>query len=261
MNYAAKKEIFPVDEHDKLNELENLFKMWREHIKDKLYKNYEPDDLVFDGFYPYFSKQTVKMLYIGRESLGISGFNYIDILYDAYKSNKVANKSINVVSNSFHNLMFYLTYGVNKNFPEWKDIPYASELTNKFATNDGISFATMNLSKYSNEDQRWKSNWELINSFLNVSSNGTTNFYNKEIEIINPDIIITMNLSSFFVHLGKTEMVEKNDHVDIYKIEVASKQKYILDTHHFSAPKYHGSPEYFYIPIMNAINKHNLLEK
>ena len=249
-------DIYPKNEQLIVDRLNDLFIEWKKHLNGQLINGYQISDLVFDGFYPYFTNQKVKMLYIGRESLGISGSNYIDVLHGAYKENRVANKSINMVSNSFHNLMFYLTYGIVNNFPEWESIPCASELTKSFATKNGISFATINISKYSNEAKDWKANWNLIHHFAKKTSLADTNFYNKQIEIINPDIIIGMNMYDYYKFIGKISLLEKMENIDIYKIEIGSKYKLFLDTFHFSAPTKHGSPEYFYNPIKKAILKY-----
>jgi len=252
--------IYPKNEQVVVDKLNDLFIEWKNYLNGQLINGYKISDLVFDGFYPYFTTQKVKILYIGRESLGISGSNYIDILYGAYKENRVANKSINVVSNSFHNLMFYLTYGILNNFPEWESIPYASDLTKLFATENGISFATINISKYSNEAKDWKSNWNLIHHFAKTTSLAKTNFYNRQIELINPDIIIGMNMFNYYKFIGDLTLIEKMENIDVYKINIGSREKLFLDTFHFSAPTKHGSPEYFYNPIKTAIQKYYKLK-
>lgn len=65
---------------------------------------------VEDGFYPFFTQQPVKILFIGREALGMAGLNYVKTLFEAYKANSVGEKSLDEYK--FHHLMFYIAYGI-----------------------------------------------------------------------------------------------------------------------------------------------------
>ena len=49
---------------------------------------------VEDGFYPFYTQQSVKILFIGREALGMAGLNYVKTLFEAYKTNSVGEKSL-----------------------------------------------------------------------------------------------------------------------------------------------------------------------
>lgn len=77
--------------------------------------------------------------------------NSIEVLLESFKKNQIGNKHIN--SSSFYSMMFYIAYAVNKNVYSWSNIPYASELSNTFALEIGISYAVMNLSKFSNQSE------------------------------------------------------------------------------------------------------------
>ncbi|HPL95090.1 MAG TPA: hypothetical protein PLK02_08320 [Paludibacteraceae bacterium] len=249
-------DLYPKNEQIIIDQMNKLFIEWKKYLNGQLINGYSVSDLVFDGFYPYYTNQKIKMLYIGRESLGISGSNYLDILYGAYKCNRVANKSINLVTNSFHNLMFYITYGIVNDFIEWNSIPCASKLTDSFATINGISFATINISKYSNEANEWKSDWNLIHHFAKTTSLANTNFYNRQIELIDPDIIIGMNMFNYYKFIGQLNLLERMENIDVYTIKIGDHEKLFLDTFHFSAPSKHGSPEFYYYPIIKAIQKY-----
>ena len=245
---------YHIDELVKLNQLETLFKKWFKFAKDFRYvKDYSATDMVFDGFYPYYFKQKTKVLYIGREGRGLTGYNYIDAMYSKYKEQYIGNQHIN--ASFFHKRLFYITYGLNCNFSKWSDIPWASDLTEKFATAEGISFAYMNISKFCNESEDWQSDWELIQSFYDTAINNDINFINKEIEILNPDVIITMNLGSEIIQsFGDIKNLHQSTRVNEYILKLNSKNALVLDTFHFTAPNKDDLND-FYNPILNACKK------
>ena len=216
-------------------------------------KQYTVNDLVFDGIFPGYLSQRKKILFIGREALGINGQNYIECLYDAYKFNSIGNKTLD--SSSFHNRMYYITYGIENNFPDWESLSYASKMAENFGLKGGISFAFMNLSKFSNESGNWNVDWELVDSFLLSIKN--TKYLFEEISIINPDIIITMNLQDRLKNLGDIKKIEYGEKISIYSIKVNNRDIYIFDTYHFSSIK--NSSEDFYNPIRDKCIKYKLL--
>ena len=80
-------------EKEKLAELEKLFLDWYNFFKSNesnngtIIRDFSANDMSFDGFYPNYFGQRIKILYIAREGRGISGENYIEILFPAYKNN------------------------------------------------------------------------------------------------------------------------------------------------------------------------------
>mgnify|MGYP000934652881 FL=1 len=243
---------YPDFEKGVLDELELLFKDWHAEAKTKQFAyEYSADDMVFDGIYPYYTKQKCKILFIGREALGINGLNYIDVLYNAYKGNRIGNKHIN--QHKFHYLMFYIAYGANNGFPNWNEIPAASELSATFATSSGISFSFMNISKLCNESEDWKADWTLIDSFIDAFKDSKRNYYRDEIAIINPDIIITMNLEIRLAALGKVDVIEYGEDISKYNILINDKNIPLFDLFHFSAPGKSPKEKYYDI-ISKAIS-------
>lgn len=231
-----------------------LFDEWRETIQSN---GLCCDDFVADGLYPYFSEQNKKILFIGRESLGLSGCDYIEALYDDYKKGRIDDDSIN--SYKFHSLMFYLSWAINNSFPDWKTIPYASELADQFAIQGGFSFAFMNLSKFSNESDSWQADWALIDSFIDVSKHPTKNFFNEQIRLVNPDIIITMNLQGRLQALGSLDVIDHTSNANIccYLLSVDGKKIPLYDMFHFSAPNKKGDGNY-YTPLKTAMTDGDL---
>ncbi|WP_133013128.1 hypothetical protein [Marinomonas flavescens] len=246
---------FPTCEKSQLDELNTLFKQWYASAKNKKFiKEKSSEDLVFDGFYPFFSKQKVKVLFIGRESLGLTGDHYLDMLHWLYKSGEnIGKKSLN--QSQFHALKLKVSYGLNNGSCPWEEIPSAESISQSFAEENGVSFAFMNLSKLSNDSESWKADWELIDSFTDEFKDEDINFFNKEIEIINPDVIITMNLEGRLANLGELEVLEYGSDVSCFKLTCGSKQILLMDTYHFSAVK--KQQDTFYTPIIESFKKYS----
>lgn len=245
---------FPACEQNQLKELNALFTQWYESAKDKnFHHNKKAKDIVFDGFYPFFSKQSVKVLFIGRESLGLTGDHYLDTLHWVYKNDAVVgNKKLN--QSQFHALKLKVAYGLNNNCCPWEEVPSAQEISQSFAEEQGISFAFMNLSKLSNESEEWQADWNLIDSFTGAYKENDINFFNKEIAIINPDVIITMNLEGRLSNLGELEVIEYGNDVSCYNLNCGNRKVLLIDTYHFSAIKNHKDT--FYDPIIKHFNNH-----
>lgn len=188
------------------------------------------DDIVSDGFYPYYTKQKVKILFVGRESLSIEG-SFIETLYKAYKDNQIGSKSLN--ASQFHRIMFYLAYAINNGFPEWDNIPWASEIAQKFGEDGGLSFAFINISKLSNDSDDWQKDDALINSYL-ARENART-VQKEQVKLLDPDIIISANIDPSL--LGEvTEIDTSNKDVYIYELDNKGKKVKIFNMWHFSAP-------------------------
>lgn len=210
---------------------------------------------VEDGFYPFYSQQPVKILFVGREALGMAGLNYVKTLFEAYKANSVGGKSLDEYK--FHRLLFYIAYGIIHRETDWAKIPYASELAANFGTQNGISFAFMNLSKFSNESDSWEADNLLIDSFLEKSQKSKENLFNKEIELLSPDLIITMNLEGRINFLGEITERQNGNDVDFMKLKADSRQIPLLNTWHFASP---NKSEYqnYYKPIVETLQRHEL---
>ena len=92
MNFIPKEIFHLYTEYEKvkLKELESLFKKWRDHFdqfKNEtgfIIRDITADDMSFDGFYPHYFDQKLKILFIGRERRHIPGINYLDEVFMAY---------------------------------------------------------------------------------------------------------------------------------------------------------------------------------
>lgn len=253
MNMNLTKLDFPDFEQEKLKNLNHLFSAWYTKAKNQSFENEKScDDIVFDGFYPYYSAQACKILFIGRESLDMTGNHYLDCLHSCYEKGKVGNRTLN--QSQFHALMLKIAYGLNNNNCPWLKIPAAKQIGETFATETGISFAFMNLSKFSNDSGHYKSDWPLIDNFISSFTNQAENFFNTEIEIIDPDIIVTMNLEQRLEALGERTSLEYTPNAVYYKIKCGKKSILLMDLYHFSAAKNHEDT--FYTPILRGLEKY-----
>lgn len=244
---------YPDAEKGMLQDLAALFRAWHAEAQTKDFGNScSADDMVFDGFYPFYTLQKKKILFIGREALGIEGRNYLEVLHQAYKENSVGGRHIN--QHQFHYLMFYIAYGLNNDLADWEDIPPADELSKSFASGQGVSFAFMNISKLSNESTSWDADWKLIDSFVNAFSKCAVNYFNQEISIINPDLIITMNLEGRLKALGKLDVVEYGSKLSKYNLNVEGRKIPLFDTFHFSAPGKSPKNDYYELIRKEAKN-------
>ena len=237
------------------NKLDALFARWQNTIHDLSPSlGLNESDFVADGFHPYYLNQKVRILFVGRESRGISGCDNMKVLLKGYKDKLIGKQHIN--SNLFHKRMIYIAYGLNHGMCDWaKDIPYADIIAERFGTPEGISFAFMNLSKFSNESDEWRSDWSMIGKSAGASTSGTTNYIHEEISILSPDLIVTMNIDEHLSALGSVIPIAPGKPVGTYWYTEGDKKTLLLDTFHFTALNKHDIND-FYAPICDAVRKH-----
>lgn len=229
---------YPESEIELKSDIEKLNARWIKHLVLTTGKEDLSEMFVTDGFYPYYTNQKVKILFIGREALRIAGTNYQEVLYGAYLDNRIGSKTLN--AHQFHSTMIYIAYALENKEYDWHNIPYADEIINEFAKQNGFSFAFMNLSKFSNESGGWVADNELISNFIDLSLKSKENYFGSEIDLLNPDIIIGMNFGGWDDCLGsfsESEYYGDNGDVSVRRLKTQSGKEYLyVDTWHFSAP-------------------------
>jgi hypothetical protein len=161
--------------------------------------------------------------------------------------------------------MMYIAWGIlhNGTVP-YQKVPWASELGKTFGTPEGISFAFMELSKYSNDSESGSSrrDVELMSAFLKDSRLEKRNFFQEELAILDPDVVITMNLwgaglDNALLELALGEIVEDaasskyQPYASLSSIGINEKQTPLIDLYHFSYRK--NTEEYFYNPVMKIV--------
>jgi hypothetical protein len=223
----------------------------------KLYSG--ADYFCADGFFPYYTRQKTKILFIGREAVGMSGMDYIGTLYNAYKENNVGGKTLDAYATEAR--QFYLAYGLLHNGAvPYREVPYASELAKTFGTANGISFAFMELSKYSNdaEDANRRRDAELMARFLRDSHLEKRNLVREELSLLNPDIILTMNLWGSGIDsalldqaLGTVRfIVNPEPAISVNMLSINGRDVPLFDLWHFASRK--NTETDFYNPVMRA---------
>lgn len=254
---------YPESELGLKDKIKQLNSKWLDFLKVKLNNEYSSciDELfVSDGFYPYYTHQKKKILFIGREALEIGGGNYIEFLYEAYQEKQIGNKTLN--QHKFHSTMLYLTYAIEHEVYKWEEIPYADEFISNFAQPDGISNAFMNLSKFSNESGYWVANMNQIDTFISTSNQSPINFFATEIDLLAPDIIFGMNLSGRMNCLGSfksPKMYGNSGDVCFQFLKTPSGRTYpYLDCWHFSAPGKSAKNDIFN-PAIEALKDNGII--
>lgn len=246
---------YPEYERPKLAALEKLFREWHQHFatNQHMLEKHAADEMVFDGFYPYYFSQKVRVLFIGRESRGISGDHNMDVILPKYCDGKrIGGQHLN--TNNFHSRMLYIAYGINNGMPVWQTIPYANEIGDTFGTAEGLSFAFMNISKLSNESEAWQSDWGVIDTQFELSARNRR-FNEEEVAILEPHIVITMNLQDKLASLGKLTPIQTTSMPHLYHLDGAGYQSLLIDSWHFTAGR-KGDIVDYYAPICDAIRRY-----
>lgn len=253
---------YPESELELKYKIKRLNDKWRDFLKIRLNNEYSDcieDFFVTDGFYPYYTYQKKRILFIGREALEIGGANYMEFLYEAYQEKRIGNKTLN--QHKFHSTMLYLTYAIEHEVYKWEEIPYADEFISEFAQPEGISNAFMNLSKFSNESGCWAADNNLIDSFISASIQSPVNLFATEIDLLAPDIIFGMNFSERMKCLGNFESPKMYGNCDVCfqtLITPSGKTYPYLDCWHFSAPGKKTETDIFN-PVIEALQDNGII--
>jgi hypothetical protein len=236
--------------------LSELFSAWQESIKSMEGENtFWAEYFVSDGFYPRYTEQKNKVLFIGREShSGMAGQSYIYLLYKAYMEKKI--NGIALERYAFHRRLLKIAYGLTHECCLWKEIPRATDIASTLGKEGGISFAFMNLSKISNEEPEGsykQSNQKQIKSFLEATRDSGRDFIAEEIELLAPDLIIAMNFADKFEYLGLPEKLTGDADAHLWRLTVKGKKYPLIDAYHFAAAKKERAV--FYDPIVECMEK------
>lgn len=256
------KQIYPKEELNLWEENQNILKDLENELQNIAIKEEEKaytEKINFDGFYPYYTQQSLKILFIGKEALNINGQDYIQTMYEGILANDTRGQGKYTVNqDKFHARMLYLTYGLNNENCSYNSMPYASWIgQNNFSKKKGISYALINYSKFDNPSETsFVSDIKRMKKYRKMISKCTKNYYQKQISLLDPDLIIKMNLSDTFgSNLFETSPIKweqsTNENIAIGNIEIDNKKYLLIETWHFSAGKSFNNC--YYEPIKKIV--------
>jgi len=250
-------------EIEKRKQIDSLMRAWKKAIPskrikigDKFYlnKNYFSSD----GFYPGYYSRKPKVLFIGREPRWAQTDGYTD---------NIAQFMLDFIENDDHNQssftrrLLYIVEGIKyKGTLNFNEVTKktANEIIKKIKKTNDFGYAVINISKYSNGAKDGsKANYKLIDSFLEHSNLEKNKFFQKELAILDPDIIITLNLFNGKIKqkyldlcFGKMTQVDGSSKADEYDIKISNKYRKLIDIYHLSS--YYPNKDY-YEPIMKLL--------
>ena len=239
---------YPDFEQGKQEQIKFLMGEWKSSLPKEEQRLFVPD-----GFYPHYFSKNPRILFVAKESTGMLGLAYTDTLFECYRNEKrIGEKNINQYR--FHARMMYMAYGIlnrESTFEEFQATPPASKIGDTFGTEDGVSFAFMNISKSSNENGTYADE-----KLIEASYEHGKNFIKREIELLEPDVIISANVTKYITNLfgkpNKLKEIGGNSEVcDVcaQTIKVNGKDTLLLDCWHFSSVKGKKDFEHFYHPV------------
>lgn len=261
---------------DNLQLQEQLVQELEKVASNKEEKNLVETRFVSDGFFPYYTKQKIKILFLGKESLGLrkglQRSDYVETMMRAVKTNNPRARGSKWTNNKdpFWSKILYTAYGLNNGFCDRKDMPRASEIgLHRFAVDGGISFAVMNFSKFDNFDndnpeKSYSADYETMWKYREMLERTGRNWHEEQIDLLNPDVIISMNIPNFLLKAFKIDSwnslfdSDSNSHgipcVRIGYLPVKGRRIPLIDTSHFSAPRKSFKKDY-YVPIVRSMKE------
>jgi hypothetical protein len=260
-------ECFPVNEKEKFQSIYRIMKKWKSEVAKSKTK-FRSDGLKYtgdkwfssDGFFPYYFSQKYKVLFVGREDR--NDWNIVKEWMKILQKGELNNQNFFVP-------LLKILYGIENNFSiEYKKVPDINKIGKKIATNKGYSFAILELSKYGNENDDSGKNYDkiLMKKFLDDSHLNKNEFFKDELSILDPDIIITMNIwavSGMKKYIDKyifenSTVLHSLKYAQLRAAKINDKHIPIIDTYHFSARGKNNEntqvKKYFYNPVMKMIN-------
>jgi hypothetical protein len=259
--------LFPDNEREKRQRIDFLMDEWKKEVSKSKVLFREDNILcsgdkyfVSDGFFPnYFSQKNKRVLFIGREPRGISGNDLIERIINTFRNDIKFSPSWRRI--------LYMAYGIKNNglikFEEVKE-KTANGIAKEMVKDNDYGYAMMNFSKYSNDcEDGGTADVDLINKFIEDSHLDKRNFLKEELEILDPDIIITANLwdkkiirNEYLEYMFKDIKFVGNEGgvANLSTMELNGKTIRIIDLYHFSRP-FVGDQEYYYDPVMKLLFK------
>lgn len=280
-------DLYPNDEKILWKENQTLMSELKANLSAQASNEYEKELVeVFnpDGFYPYYTHQKVKILFIAKESLGLYGKDYIKAVLPGIWANDPRgrrewnedhpdNRWAKVITNNndlFLSKMLYTTYGLNNGCCSYDTMPWASEIgqylfgrpkgIGSMEEEQPISYAFMNFSKFDNPaDDSYSADKKRIWTYWDMAKRSGVNWFAKQISLLNPDLIIEMNLDQQYSDSLGTKPIEwlETEKVNLWVgyLPIEEKKFLYFKTWHFSLPG-KSFPKHYYPFIVDAWSKY-----
>ena len=266
--------LFSGIEIEKRSKIMALMQDWRKTVSSSkiVYKDdnkkYTGDEyFASDGFFPGYYGTNPKVLFIAREPREHGGYDYIDGWIHDFKKRKSNDfKGKDSLNKSFFWKRILCIHHIIRNNGVIENITVNEIIESMIEKND-YGFAVMNISKYANASETGRRrDKDLMNRFFEDSKLEQRNFFKEELEILDPDIIITANFldgkivrEEYIIQcFGKITFFEKETKklkyaVALNSIDVNNKKVKVIEFPHFSAP---GSClERYYKPLSKLLSK------
>lgn len=264
MDYFSEKEDLIL-----LNKLNKLFDEWRESVKKENPKKAKL--WTSDGFFPYYSKADKKILFIGRENRSDYNFarNNKTLLADGFINFKLCEWKKEYDEGAMHfrsqnwPRIFQIMNGIQKKC-SFNKLEKPNDYLNSFFDEKNknymkFGFAFMEISKYVNSSADGAVvNKKLVDEFLTEKN---VDFIKKEICLLNPDLIVTMNLwdSALGIKRKMDQIFIGNHEIrQLNKVKISGSNYNLLNVYHFSARK--DTEEEYFKPVIKAIRKIKKIE-
>jgi hypothetical protein len=263
-----------VDEIQKRQQIVSLMSAWLSGIERKYEAKPDPvlwaegpprSYFVVDGFLPNYYNQLYKVLFVGRETRGVTsgGDNYVN--GDLIGSFLGGFKAGITNNNFWRHLMIMVQLFKHDGKIEFEQLKKvkASDYAKKMVETGDYGFAFMNISKYSNDkDDGGKADYDFINQFLEDSQLEKHNYFQDELKILDPEYIITGNLwdgniDKKYLELcfGKLTQLSayppEAPEAKLFEMDLDGKKIKLVDVYHFSSIK--PDKESFFIPIKELL--------
>jgi hypothetical protein len=184
-----------------------------------------------------------------------TGGDYIATFLDWFKNNTDHNQR------DFTRHILYMVQLIKSNGQiKFEELLTANDYAKKMVETVDYGFAVMNISKYSNDaEDGATADKELINQFLENTDLLKRNYFQEQLELLEPDIIITANLwdgkiGEQYLDLcfgNLTEIDTIPGVAVLYTMTIKGKIVKVIDVYHFSSRK--PDKEYYYTPIKKLL--------
>jgi hypothetical protein len=224
--------------------------------------------LVRTAFFPGYYKQKNKVLFIGREARWITSVkftcgDYIATFLDWLENNNDHNQK------GFTRRLLYIVQLIKSNGQiKFEELLTANDYAKKMVETGDYGFAVMNISKYSNDAKDGaNADKELIKQSLEDTDLRKRNYFQKQLELLEPDIVITANLwdgkiskqylDLCFGNLTRIATISGREHdrrsrADLYIMTIKQKTVKVVDVYHFASRK-QPEKDYYYTPIKKLL--------